>query len=206
MFKTILNFLLGKRKEDSSSFDYLQYTVPKPSIDNFIQQARQKIAIEGWGEQGRNVEVKIRNFVSCWITEEGFKQLLIKKKKWFRYRGLYFGDAAGAGADFTVRINGKETTVGLRSISPDSLNKWKSVAYPDDRFMHEKEKIADYHVVCSQKKGKARFYGALSKSELLSELQHSPRLYSKTNQEHFRVIPLGKFRFEKLLELLEKMK
>ncbi|MBI4980295.1 hypothetical protein HZC30_01915 [Candidatus Woesearchaeota archaeon] len=203
----LLRRIFGNRDEakSDSGFSYLEQSVPKPLIDNFISQAQQKIQTEGWGKQGRNVEVKTRNFVQCWITEEAFKQLLMKKNKWFRYRGLYFGDAAGAGADFTVRINGKETTIGLRSISPDSLNKWKSVAYPEDRFMHEKEKIADYHVVCFQEKGKVRLYGAISKQNLLAELGTARSLYSKNNQEHFRTVSLEKFALKNLLELMDKM-
>jgi hypothetical protein len=208
MFKSLLNWLLGRNASSpssSSSFSYIEQSVPKPLIDNFVSQAKQKIETEGWGKQGRNVDVKIRNFVQCWITEEAFKQFLIKKNKWFRYRGLYFGDSAGAGADFTVKIAGKETTLGIRSISSDSLNKWKSVAYPDDRFQHEQDKIADYHIICTQEKGRVRFYGIISKAELLQELGKAKRLYSKANQEHFRTIALPKFRLDKLLELVEKM-
>ena len=78
------------RTEEKSSPNYLEQSVPNSLINNFISQAKQKIESEGWGKQGRNVEVKIFNFVQCWITEEAFKQILIQKKKWFRYRGLYF--------------------------------------------------------------------------------------------------------------------
>jgi hypothetical protein len=93
----------------------------------------------------------------------------------------------------------------LRSISSDSLNKWKSVAYPEDRFMHEKEKIADYHVVCFQEKGKVRLYGAISKEELMKELGKARSLYSKNNQEHFRTVSLERFALQNLLELIGKM-
>ncbi|MBI2669493.1 hypothetical protein HYX14_06650 [Candidatus Woesearchaeota archaeon] len=183
----------------------LDYTVPPELIDIFRQQATQKIEAEGWGKQGRNVAVKIDNFVHCWTTEEAFKQILMKHKVWFRHRGLYFGDASGAGADFTVRMEGKEVSVGLRSVAPESLNKWKTVAYPDDRFRLEKEKIADYHLVCNHAEGLARFFGIISKAELLKELEVSRRLYSPRNQEHFRVIPLEKFSFEEMMWLLETM-
>src|SRR3990167_1069670 len=98
--------------------NFLEYQVAQEMIGFFRKQAEQKIASEGWGKQGRNVEVKIDNFVHCWTTEEAFKQLLIQKGIWFRHRGLYFGDAQGAGADFIVRINSKETSIGLRSIAP----------------------------------------------------------------------------------------
>lgn len=199
MIQKIFDWLFGKKE---SAKNYLEYALSDSLIQNFVQQAKQKIATEGWAKQGRNVDVKIRNFVNCWITEEGFKQILIQKNKWFRYRGLYFGDAEGAGADFTVRLNGKQTTLGIRSISPESLNKWKTVAYPDDRFQTEKEKIADYHAVCSQDKGKVRIYGIISKESLLKELEISKRMYSPKNQEHFRVIPLEKFEFQKLQEFL----
>lgn len=192
--------------EDNSSHHYLECQVPEEMISLFRRQAEQKIQTEGWAKQGRHVEVKVNNFVRCWITEEAFKQLLIKENIWFRYRGLYFGDASGAGADFTVRINGQETAIGLRSINRDSLQKWKSVAYPDDRFQHEQDKIADYHLVCHQQEGKVKLYGAISKTELLQKLKESPRLYSPQNQEHFRIIPLECFRFAELTDLVKKMR
>ncbi|PIN73212.1 hypothetical protein COV20_03195 [Candidatus Woesearchaeota archaeon CG10_big_fil_rev_8_21_14_0_10_45_16] len=183
----------------------IECTVPKELLEIFRKQAEQKITVEGWAKQGRNAEVKIDNFVHCWVTEEAFKQILISKGIWFRYRGMYFGDSQGAGADFTVKIDGKEVTVGLRSIAPDSLEKWKSVAYPDDRFRLEQDKIADHHIVCNHKDGFSRFFGIISKEELLKELEISRRLYSRKNQEYFRVIPLEKFRFDELEKLLEKM-
>lgn len=175
------------------------------TITFFQQQAEQKISTEGWAKQGRNAEVKKENFVHCWITEEAFKQLLIKNGKWFRNRGLYFGDATGAGADFIVKIDGKETSIGLRSIAPDSLNKWKTVAYPDDRFQHEREKIADFHIVCQRQENVTSFFGMIAKEELLEELTKSERKYSPKNQEYFRVVPLEKFRMELLHEMLERM-
>lgn len=188
-------------KKDEPSF---QYTVPKPLIETFIQQAKQKIAAEGWGKQGRNTEVKIRNFVQCWITEEAWKQLLIKNGKWFRYRGLYFGDALGAGADFIIRLKGRETTLGIRCVEEESLHKWNTVAYPDDRFRSEKEKIAEHHIVCSQNKGQVNFHGAISKADLLQELANSPVKYSPKNQERFRVVPLKKFTQESIQKLLRE--
>lgn len=217
MIKKILDRLFGKGEAPKN---HLEQKVPESLIKNFVQQARQKIATEGWAEQGRNVEVKIRNFVSCWVTEEAFKQILIQKGKWFRYRGLYFGDAEGAGADFTVRLQGKQTTIGIRSISPESLEKWKTVAYPDDRFRNEKENaqkseisgtsksvggIADYHVVCSRNKGKVRIYGIISKEDLLMGLGSSKRMYSPKNQEHFRVVPIEKFEFGRLTDFLNSL-
>jgi len=189
--------------EENPLSNYLEHQVPIEMVDLFRKQAVQKINVEGW--KGRNKDVKIDNFVHCWTTEEAFKQLLIKKKKWFRHRGLYFGDAAGAGADFTVRINGEEVSIGLRSVAPESLNRWKSVAYPDDRFREEKEKIASYHIVCNHDNGLTKFYGIISKEELLRALEHSPKLYSRKNQENFRTIHLNRFKFDKLVELIEKM-
>ena len=184
---------------------YLEHQVPEPLLIFFREQATQKINAEGWAKQGRNVAVKIDNFVHCWTTEEAFKQILIKEKKWFRNRGLYFGDSSGAGADFTVKIDGKEVSVGLRSVAPDSLYKWKSVAYPDDRFRDEKDKIADYHIVCNHDNGLSRFFGIISKEEMLQALENSPRLYSKNNQEYFRIIKLEQFSFSLLNELIGKM-
>lgn len=183
----------------------LEYHVPSSLLTIFHQQATQKIQSEGWGKQGRNVEVKIQNFVNCWTTEEAFKQLLIQRKVWFRNRGLYFGDAQGAGADFTVKIDGKEVTIGLRSISSESLHNWKSVAYPNDRFEEEQDRIADYHIVCHQENGTVNFLGIISKDSLLRALENSPVLYSRKNQEKFRVIPLERFGFDDLVELMEKM-
>ncbi len=185
--------------------DYLEYTVPAGLIELFTAQARQKIEVEKWGRDGRNTEVKVANFVHCWVTEEAFKQILISRGIWFRYRGLYFGDAQGAGADFTVRIDGVEVSVGLRSVAPESLERWRSVAYPDDRFRDEQDKIAQHHIVCNHTNGWTRLFGAISKEDLLMELERSQRKFSKNNQEYFRVIPMERFRFENLILLLEKM-
>jgi hypothetical protein len=206
MFQKIIEWLFGKKEDpERKENNYLEYLVPDSLIQNFIQQAKQKIQTEGWEKQGRNVDVKIKNFVNCWITEEAVKQLLIKNNKWFRYRGLYFGDAEGAGADFIVKINNKTTTLGIRSISSESLTRWKTVPYPDDRFIYEKEKIADHHIVCHQEKGKVRIYGIISKENLLKELQNSKRLYSPKNQEHFRVINLERFSFSELKSFLDQL-
>ena len=183
----------------------LQHTVPLDLIKIFQHQAAQKIHAEGWAKQQRNTDIKINNFVHCWITEEAFKQILIQHNIWFRYRGLYFGDAQGAGADFIVKLNGVETSIGLRSIAPESLEKWKTVAYPDDRFRLEQDKIADFHIVCNHANGHTKFFGCISKEDLLAALEHSERKYSKINQEYFRIIPLEKFTLHALRELLEKM-
>ena len=182
----------------------LEHFVPSHLIDIFRSQAEQKINAEGWGQQGRNVQTKIDNFVHCWTTEEAFKQILIQHRVWFRYRGLYFGDAQGAGADFIIKINNQEVSVGLRSVAPESLHKWKTVAYPDDRFREEQDKIADYHIVCNHENGLAKFFGAIIKSDLLSALGNSKRLYSVRNQECFRVLPLELFTLKQLNELIEK--
>lgn len=194
------SFFIRKMVEE---INYLQQQVPENIIKFFRTQAEQKIEAEKWA--GRNKEVKIQNFVHCWVTEEAFKQILIKEKKWFRHRGLYFGDAVGAGADFTVKIEGKEVSVGLRSVAPESLNTFKSVAYPDDRFRDEKEKIADYHIVCNHEDGLTKFYGIISKEELLHALEHSRVLYSRKNQEKFRTIPLERFKHDKMLNLISDL-
>lgn len=185
--------------------EFLEYQVPAEMLAFFRKQAEQKIESEGWGKQGRNVSVKIDNFVHCWTTEEAFKQLLIKEGIWFRHRGLYFGDSQGAGADFTVRIDGKEVSIGLRSVAPESLEVWKTVAYPDDRFREEQERMAGYHIVCNHNNGYSRFFGAISKEKMIERLESSKRLYSKKNQEFFRVIGLEEFKFSELVELMGKM-
>ncbi len=183
----------------------LEYTLPASLLALFQSQAEQKIQAEGWGKDGRPVEIKVHNFVQCWATEEAFKQILMQKKIKFRYRGLYFGDAAGAGADFTVSIAGKEVSLGIRSLTADSFHKWKSVAYPEDRFQHQQESIAAYHVACTLEHHTVGFIGIISKAGLLQALQESEIKYSPKNQEQFRVIPLEKFCLQELYALLSKM-
>ncbi|MAF99354.1 MAG: hypothetical protein CMH61_01970 [Nanoarchaeota archaeon] len=191
---------------------FLSHSIGAEMQTFFQKQAEQKIQMEGWAKQNRNVDVKVANFVQCWTTEEAFKQILISKGIQFKNRGLYFGDAAGAGADFVVRIDGEDVSVGLRSISSSSLNDWKSVAYPDDRFRDEakldegeESHIADYHVVCHNDNGNVRFFGIISKHNLMTQLEISPRLHSRKNQEYFRVIPLEHFKYDTLVSLLAKM-
>ena len=184
---------------------FLEKSLPEDQIKFFLDQSAKKIDSEGWGRTGRNTAIKIKNFVDCWVTEEAFKQLLIEKKVWFRHRGLYFGDPEGAGPDFTVKINGKEKTLGIRSVGLESLTTWRSVAYPEDRFNNEQDKIAHYHVVCNHCNGKVKFYGLISKDELLQELGYSSKIYSRKNQEFFRRVPLHKFHFTDLVCLIEEM-
>ncbi len=172
----------------------LEYTIPPSLLVFFLQQAQQKISTEGWEKQGRNAPQKVQNFFNCWATEEAFKQILISKGVWFRNRGLYFGDAQGAGADFTLKIGGEEVTVGLRSIGNSSLEIYKQMTYPDDRIREEPEKIADYHVVCHHDgNGFVRIFGMISKEEMMEELEKSERKYSVRNQEYFRVVDLDRF-------------
>lgn len=185
--------------------NYLEQHVTSERISLITEDVTKKIKGEGWEKQGRNVEVKIQNFVHCWITEHAFKELLIEKGIWFRNRGQYVGDSQGAGADFIVRIDGKEIRVGLRSVAETSLIKWKSVAYPDDRFREEQDRIGDYHIVCHNKEGIVRFYGIISQERLLTCMEESKRLYSPLNQEYFRTIPLEEFKFDELISLLNKV-
>src|SRR3989344_6618335 len=181
----------------------LTHIVSPAYIAILTQQAEQKISAEKW--EGRNKAIKVKNFVNAWITEEAFKQILIQKGKWFNNRALYFGDAAGAGPDFVVKLNGKVTTLGIRSIDDRSYREFKTVAYPNDRFEQEQDKIADYHVVCHNDNGVVSFLGVISKEELLQELAKSERKYSKNNQEYFRTVPLEKFSTSVLLDLLQKI-
>src|SRR3989344_539636 len=130
-------------------------------IEFFTKKAAEKINAEGW--EGRSTEQKTENFVNCWVTEEAFKKLLMKNKAFFRHRGLYVGDAAGAGVDFEVKENDRWITIGVRSINDDSLNRWKSVAYPEDRFLTEQHKIPDYVVACHNDNGCVTFLGIIEK-------------------------------------------
>ena len=184
---------------------FIEKSVSQERISMITEDVTRKIKSEGWEKQGRNVDVKIKNFIHCWITEHAFKDILIDKGIWFRNRGQYIGDSQGAGADFIVKIDGKEISVGLRSVAEQSLIKWKSVAYPDDRFQMEKDKIGDYHVVCHNKDGVVRFYGIIYKERLLECMTNAAKKYSPMNQEYFRTIPLEEFSFGNLSILLDKM-
>lgn len=193
------DFLKGKPgKKDS-----WEIKIPAEDIIFFKKKAEEKIETERW--VGRRKEIKINNFVSCWITEEAFKKVLMQRKIWFRHRGLYIGDAKGAVNDFEVKIGGEVKSIGIRSLTEDSFKKWKTVAYPDDRFREEKDKIADFVVACYVEKNIVKFLGMLGKERLLEELSNSRRLYSKLNQEYFRVVELRKFSFSRLRDWLERM-
>ncbi len=180
----------------------IQQVTPE-EIAFFGQKAAEKIAAEGW--RGRNKEQKKQNFASCWLTEEAFKKLLIARKAFFRHRALYVGDAAGAGLDFEIKRGDAWVSVGIRSIGPASAFKWKTVAYPEDRFLQEPEKIPDYVVACIVEGTMVTFFGIISKAALLAELARSERRRSRTNQEYFRTVPLGMFSGEKLLSFLQEI-
>ena len=179
----------------------IQQVTPE-EIAFFTQKAEEKIAAEGW--HGRNKEQKKQNFVSCWLTEEAFKKLLIAHHAFFRHRALYVGDAAGAGLDFEIKRGDTWVSVGIRSIGPESAFKWKSVAYPEDRFLQEPEKIPDYVVACTVEGTAVTFFGIIDKGTLLAELARSERRRSRTNQEYFRTVPLGMFSGEKLVSFLRE--
>ena len=184
-----------------SKMQYLEHIIPLSEISFYQKKAAEKIHAEKW--EGRNIQQKIENFVNCWVTEEAFKQILIKHGAFFRHRALYVGDAAGAGADFMVKRNGQWITIGIRSIGADSVYRWKSVAYPEDRFMDEQDKISDYVVACYNKRGFVKFFGIVDKETLLHALKHSERRRSGKNQEWFRKVPLALFSLERLEQFLE---
>ncbi len=188
---------------DAERCAFIEQLVPADEVAFFQKKAEQKIEAEGWN--GRNKKQKVENFVNCWVTEEAFKGVLIKYKAFFRHRALYVGDAAGAGVDFEVKVGGKWMGVGIRSINDDSFYRWKSVAYPEDRFLHEKEKIPDHVVVCHNEKGVVQFIGMIDKEMLLSELDKAERRKSTLNQEWFRKVPLEKFDYGKLVDFLGKL-
>ncbi len=194
----IFSWLFGKKEENK-----LVIKVPQTDINFFKKKAEEKINTERW--VGRRKDIKINNFVNCWITEEAFKNILMKKGIWFRHRGMYVGDASGSVMDFEVKLNGKIKSICIRSINEDSLKKWKSVAYPDDRFRDEKEKIADYTVACHNSNGNVMFLGMIEKRRLLEELSNSRRIYSKMNQEYFRTTGLDKFRFDRMMNWISDL-
>lgn len=169
----------------------MQVTITKEEIAFFRKKAEEKIAAEKWS--GRNKDVKTNNFFQAWVTEEAFKKVLAQKHLWFRHRGLYVGDAEGAGKDFEVKIGDKIKSIGLRSISQDCFLKFKTVPYPNDRFEEEKEKIADFIVVAHFDGEKVYLLGYLPKELFLKSLESSEIKYSQINQEKFRVVPLSLF-------------
>ncbi len=181
----------------------IEQTIPLSEISFYQKKAAEKIKAEGW--EGRNKEQKIENFVNCWVTEEAFKQILIKHGAFFRHRGLYVGDPAGAGVDFEIKVQEKWVKLGVRSINADSVYKWKSVAYPEDRFLQEQEKIPEHVVACYHKQGVVQFFGMIDKDTLLMELEKSERRRSGKNQEYFRKVPLEKFSLERLKGFLENV-
>jgi hypothetical protein len=178
----------------------LTQPITQAEIEFFTQKAAEKIQAEGW--YGRNKQQKQKNFINCWITEEAFKKLLVKNQAFFRHRALYVGDAAGAGVDFEIKSNNTWTSVGIRSIGHDSAYKWKSVAYPEDRFLTEKEKIPEHVVACTVEDNIVKFLGIIRKQTLLDELEKAPQRRSKANQEYFRSVSLDYFSEEKLQEFL----
>ena len=182
--------------------DLIEQLIPADDVAFFQRKAAEKIHAEGW--KGRNIEQKIENFVNCWVTEEAFKLLLIAHKAFFRHRALYVGDAAGAGVDFEVFVGGKWVGVGIRSITSDSRYRWKSVAYPEDRFLYEKERIPDFVVVCHNNNGLVQFLGMIDKATLVAELEKGERRRSAKNQEWFRKVELGRFSWEELHLFLQK--
>lgn len=165
----------------------------------------EKVLAEGWAEQGRDPWVKAENFAHGWVTEEAFAKILKEKKIWFRNRGLYVGDSEGAGSDFYVRQRGEVFSIGLRSINKDSLSKYHSVAYPDDRFRDEPYKIATFVVACYHELGVVDFLGAIKREDLLTHLQSSSPKLSKRNQELFRTVPLEAFSVPLLDSLFDSL-
>jgi len=179
----------------------MQIEIPQQDIEYFKKKSAEKIQAENW--EGRNKEVKINNFVNCWVTEEAFKKILINKKVFFRNRGLYIGDSQGAGNDFILKKDNQEVSIGIRSTTERALERFREIAYPDDRFRKEHEHIADHIVACTHENGVVKFYGVISKQILMESLEKSRRIYSKQNQEYFRVVSIEKFSLEGMDELLE---
>ena len=175
--------------------------ISETSLTHHRDQAEFKIDSEGW--QGRNTEVKKENFFNCYVSEHAFSKILGAKRIKFQHRGSYIGPASGAGVDFTCWRDGREVTFGIRNINKDSIHKWKSVAYPDDRFRDEPDKIADYIVVCHHDKGEVEFFGMVERARFMELLGESNVLRSRLNQEKFRTVPLEEFSLSVMNDLLE---
>lgn len=166
-------------------------TISETSLAHHRDQANFKIDSEGW--HGRNTDVKKENFFNCYVSEHAFSQIIGRKKIKFQHRGSYIGPASGAGVDFTCWKDGREVTFGIRNINKDSVHTWKSVAYPDDRFRDEPDKIADYIVVCHHDEGEVEFFGMVERGRFMELLGRSDVLRSRLNQEKFRTVALGEF-------------
>ena len=183
----------------------IEIRIPDDEIRFFEKKAAEKVDSEGWAKDGRNAEVKTRNFVNCWVTEEAFKKLLMSRGVWLRNRGLYVGDASGAGVDFVVKLYGVEKSIGIRSTTEEAIGRYKEIAYPEDRFKYEKEKIADYIVACTNTDGLVRIYGIMEKHAFIDLLEKSSVKFSKNNQEHFRVVSILFFSVDALNSLMEQL-
>ncbi|HEY8346477.1 MAG TPA: hypothetical protein VIL07_04285 [Symbiobacteriaceae bacterium] len=182
---------------------YIEVEVSERMYRLFEKDARTKVLTEGWLDRQ---PVKTANFSRSWLAEEGFQKVLQEKRVRFQYRGEYVGDRDSAGPEFMLwRPDGTLVTLDVRSRREADLQKWQEVPYPDDRFRKEQHLIADYTVACgvidSPGVKKIRYYGAISKEQLLKELRRSRVLVSPQQGELFRVVSLDCFS----LPLLEKL-
>ncbi len=113
-----------------------------------IKLAEKKIRHEGW--EGRNINVKVFNFLQSWVSEEAFKDLLGENKVKYQHRGYYVGPVESATAsDFVIWRNQRATTIGIRNRFLCQLEKYRELPYPNDRLIDEPEKISEYIILSS---------------------------------------------------------
>lgn len=188
---------------------YVEETVDEETVESLREKARKKIKQEKWGEGGRNVPLKERNFLQCWVSEIAFGKILDKQKIRNTWAGTYVGDAEHAPPNYIIWIKGVETKLGIRSRLLSLLARYLEVPYPDDRFRLEKEKIHDYVIASSVsfldgKGAVVRFYGACKRANLLKILETIQRIPSREQQEYFRPVPLEHFSFDLMLKLFQE--
>jgi hypothetical protein len=188
---------------------FLKITITEETVDQFYLKAKDKIEIEKW--EGRNKTVKINNFLNAWISEYGWHNLLVENNISHQWAGFFVGKQEDAPLDFIIRIDKKNYTLGIRSRNITDLKKWMEVPYPDDRFRHEQIMIEDFLIISAiiQNQGtrEVRYFGAITKKDLLKCLESIKPKYSPRNQELFRPIPIQYFSFplmDKILEIAEK--
>lgn len=186
---------------------YLEASVSQQAIEVFNEKAKKKIAHEKW--TGRDVDLKAFNFMQCWTSEKAWGGILDDRGIKNEWAGMYVGDAQHAPPNYKLWIKGNQTTLGIRSRTLGDLVRWEEVPYPDDRFRLEREKIHNYIIVASvdfiETKGAlVRFYGACTSVDLIKALETIERHLSSAQQEYFRPVPLERFKYDLMVEVLDK--
>ena len=182
--------------------------ITRKQFDYYLELAMQKIKIEGWGDQGRNVDVKTKNFACSFATENEFVKILRKYYVKHSARGFnYVGDAKNAPKDIIIWVNGEEKEIDVKSKKIDLLEKYQTMDYPCDQFYNNQ--IPDFLVFCSidirNEEIIINYYGFYSREALIDKIKnHSKKLYSSKNQEHFFNFEYPKNEIMDLIKIIDK--